>query len=467
MKMMKMKVSFLKYILLILLLATVVSPSATYDRRTPIVEAVDKVLDSVVNISTIKDVRVNTFPSLFHTPFDDMFERTYRLEGLGSGIVVEGGYIITNNHVIEYQSGYADRILITFYKDTNQHEAIIYGVDPQADVAILRIQEPKDEVKYLPWAQSDDLMIGETVIAIGNALGHPFTVTNGIISALNREIKDDQGRRLTRLIQTNADINQGNSGGPLVNINGKFIGLNTAIITPSGGSVGLGFAIPSSRVKQVYDYWVNLIPRLEDRIGIEYQDLTPQLNHFFKSHYSELSDEHLYGIVILNVDPEQMGANYLKRGDIIYQIDGNKINESSDFTDHLEYHAGQQLSLSIIREGQKQILDISVPTQKVKTVNWQGMKIQELDTPWRRWYGLSARQHGLVVLSVEENSVAAKADIQRGDILLSADSKKLTSLDDLQQIRQTTRRKEDVVLTIYKRSKDSTQRIRMNVGTML
>lgn len=463
----------LKILIVTLLLSIFSGQLYAYDRRTPIVEAVEKVLPAVVDISTTKSIKVSPFPSFFSTPFDDQlerfykrFERTYQLEGLGSGVVVEGGYVITNDHVVKYEYGYADKIVITFYENNIQKEATIIGVDSRADVAILAI-EGEAPVSHLPWGRSDDLMIGETVIAIGNALGQSFTVTNGIISALNRSISDESGRELHTLIQTNADINRGNSGGPLVNINGEFIGLNTAILSPSGGSVGLGFAIPISRVKQVYDYWVNHIPALEDRMGIEYQDMTPDLRLFFQSNYEELKDKPLSGIVVLNVEEDGFCADALLRRDIIVGVDGKTVINSREFVNHLEEHRGKTLQLSLIREGQKETLQIKVPNERIQTTQWLGMEMQELDSPWRRWYGIDKRQHGLVVLSVFPKSRAAEAGIKRGDIVLAINAKPVVTLEDLKAARKELKNQDDVILDIYKRSENEARRIQLPLDSIL
>ena len=261
-----------------------------------LLKAVQKVLPGVVNISTTKEVVVPIRSPFFSSPFQELFGEKYNMEGLGSGVVVESRYVVTNYHVV---SG-ADKIFVTLYQNKKQYEAVTYGADPKADVAILEIKG--DAFKsFLPWGRSDDLMVGETVIGVGSSLGQPFTVTSGIISALNRAIQEENGNKLFNLIQTDADINQGNSGGPLVNINGEFIGLNTAILSPSGGSVGIGFAIPVSRVKKIYDYWVKGTLSLEDRMGIVIQDMDDSLVQFYKNYYPKLNQETLKGIVVVEV----------------------------------------------------------------------------------------------------------------------------------------------------------------------
>jgi S1-C subfamily serine protease len=386
------------------------------------VEAVEKVLPSVVNISTTKEVTVRQSPFGMRSPFLDfnfpLRNRTYQLEGLGSGVVVEGGYVITNNHVVDYDFGPADKIYVALYGDNEPHEAEIVGTDPMDDIAVLAVKEPFD-VKGLSWGRSDDLMIGETVIAVGSSLGQPFTVTDGIISALNRTISEDKGVHLTNLIQTNADINQGNSGGPLVNINGEFIGLNTAIISPSGGSVGLGFAIPVSRVKKVFDYWVNKKLTIEDQLKIYVQDLSLQLVMFYNEEFPQLRGNKLKGVVVTDVIPGGLAENQLEKIDIIETINGEPVNSPQEFADALELLRGNEVKFGIWRDGKKSEVVIPVKEEKIESITFLGMELQEMDSHWRRRLDLSPKADYLVVTSVEPNSTAANEGIQRGDVLES------------------------------------------------
>jgi S1-C subfamily serine protease len=290
-------------------------------------------------------------------------------------------------------------------------------------------------------------MIGETVIAIGSALGQPFTVTSGIISALNRSIETADGRTLASLIQTNADINQGNSGGPLININGEFIGLNTAILSPTGASVGLGFATPVSRVKKVYDYWIHGVISLEDQLGAEFQDMAPPIREFFWSNYPDLKDHKLNGVVVLQVSPTGIGNGYLQRQDIVTAIDQVEIRDKADLLSRLEEHRGPTLTLNVISKGKVRTIPIPVPNRKVETYRWGGMEVQSLDKPWRRWFNLPEDQEGLVVLKVDEMTGDNQADIRRGDLMLSFNGKEIKSLEDFQSIVQTERPRRAVVET--------------------
>ncbi len=443
--------------------------SEQYDRRTPIVEAVEKVLPAVVNISTSKTVSVNRspFPRHFRTPFDEVFREQYKLQGLGSGVLIEGGYIITNNHVIsydEYKVGPADRIQVTIYNEKETREAVLIGANPDEDVAILKLKGFIPE-HNLSWGRSDDLMIGETVIAAGSSLGQPFTVTTGIISALNRTIAVTQDRQYSNLIQTNADINQGNSGGPLVNINGEFIGLNTMILSPSGGSVGLGFAIPVSRVKKIFDYWVNGTISLQDQLGIEPQDLTPNIVRHFKQEYESLHEEKLSGVFIYKIPRIGPASNYLYPLDIILEINDHQIEDCADFYNQLEENKEKNIEFTIIRQGQKFPVSFHTPSNKIQTDTLSGMTLQELDNAWHRWFTLPDNFKGLVILSVKEGSQAENKGIRRGDVLVNLNNEiDLTSLDDLKAAKENLQHTENLSLIMYRHiSKDDwrPQRIKL------
>jgi len=416
-----------------------ITGSATvYERKTPIVEAVDKVLPAVVNISTTKEVMAVQRTPYFFSPFQQELY-PYKLEGLGSGVVVDSRHVVTNYHVVSNDKyGPADKILITLYQSKKQYEATIYGADPKADVAILEIKGEDSFKSFLPWGRSDDLMIGETVIGVGSSLGQPFTVTSGIISALNRAIQEENGNNLFNLIQTDADINQGNSGGPLVNINGEFIGLNSAILSPSGGSVGIGFAIPVSRVKKIYDYWVKGSLSLEDRMGIVIQDMDDSLVQFYKNYYPKLNQETIKGIVMVEVVPGSLCEGKLQKRDIINQINNRPVDNSTDLRSRLEENSGAVLNIGIIREGVKQVVSVPVPQEKVERFSWMGMDIQEVDNPWRQWKNPPQKflpAFCLVIHSVKPGSQAEKLGLQRGlgiySIVSNQNEIELKNLSDL------------------------------------
>ncbi len=202
------------------------------------IDIYNKLSSAVVNITFYKTEYVSYFFDLY----------PQKSEGQGSGAIIDPkGYIITNYHVI----GDADKLTVTLTQDEGTYEAKIIGIDPENDLAIIQIKNPKDNFNAIPLGSSDNLKVGQKVYAIGNPFGLDRTLTSGIISGLGRPIKTEEGNVIEGAIQTDASINPGNSGGPLIDSNGKMIGINTMIISPSGGSVGLGFAIPINTVKEV------------------------------------------------------------------------------------------------------------------------------------------------------------------------------------------------------------------------
>jgi S1-C subfamily serine protease len=288
----------------------------------------------------------------------DFFFRVVPERGAGSGIIVDDrGYILTNNHVVEN----AESLEVTL-ADKNKVPAKLVGRDPNNDVAVIRITVPREKLVPLRLGDSAQLQVGQMAIAIGNPFGLDRTVTRGVISALGRSLQSDTGRQIRNVIQTDAAINPGNSGGPLLNSRGEVIGINTAIFTPSGGSVGIGFAIPVNTAKK-------LLPQLIARgrashpwLGISGMQITPDLARVLTLPANE-------GVIISRVTPgspaERAGLRGgLRRvrvrnviiavgGDIILAIDGQKIATLDDLTGFLDENkkAGEDVRVDILRDG--------------------------------------------------------------------------------------------------------------------
>jgi serine protease Do len=330
-----------------------------------VVVAVERAIPAVVDISTKKSIRVSVSPfTLFRTPFDDLlfppglFEDTYVGTSLGSGVIVDAkGHVITNNHVVTFgqgrRAGVADEIEVLLHGEDITRQAQIVGRESSEDIAILRlVGDPPS--RYLPFGGSSDLMIGETVIAIGYALGQSHTVTQGIISQLGRFIDDGKGNTLLNLIQTDADINPGNSGGPLINLDGELVGINTAIATPSGGSVGIGFAIPVNRVRKIYSYYVLGKPSLEQRLGIQVQGFYPRLRAALRESVPGFQDvKDLHGVLVMYVEPGGPASEVIDRYDVIQGVNGKRIESSDDITTELVPATDTSVRLDILRQGEK------------------------------------------------------------------------------------------------------------------
>ncbi|MBI4841781.1 MAG: trypsin-like peptidase domain-containing protein [candidate division NC10 bacterium] len=288
----------------------------------------------------------------------DFFFRIVPERGAGSGFMVDDrGYILTNNHVVEN----ADNLEVTL-ADKSKVPAKLIGRDPNNDLAVIRINLPREKLTPLRLGDSAQLQVGQMAIAIGNPFGLDRTVTRGVVSALGRSLKADTGRQIRNVIQTDAAINPGNSGGPLLNSRGEVIGINTAIFTPSGGSVGIGFAIPVNTAKK-------LLPELIARgrashpwLGISGLDITPGLARTLSLTVKE-------GVMIAQVAPSGPAAraglrasqrrarvgNFMLTvgGDIIVALDGQKIAGVDDLTAFLDEQkkAGDDIRVDVLRDG--------------------------------------------------------------------------------------------------------------------
>ena len=387
---------------------------------------------SVVNISTvkiIKEERETPMPFGPNDPMKDFFERyfggqipkKYKQTNLGTGFIIDPkGFILTNNHVVEQ----TDEIRVRT-ADGKEFAAKIVGRDPITDLALIRI---KSDIPFIPLTlgDSNQLEVGDWVIAIGNPFGLGNTVTAGIVSAKYRQIG---AGAYDNFIQTDTPINLGNSGGPLLNTDGEVIGINTAIFTQSGGSVGIGFAIPINMVK-------DLLPQLKKGkvirgwIGVTIQRVTPELKDKLN-----LIDEK--GALVSDVDLKgPADESGIKRGDVIVSFDDKPIIESRE----LPYivastPVGKRVLVDVIRNREKMRTEVKVaefkleeeyqPESKVRPSF--GMTLQEITPELAQQYDL-VETSGLIIVNVENNSPAAEADLRSGDIILEVDQMPIKSI---------------------------------------
>ena len=391
-------------------------------RRTATVRAVEKVGPAVVNITTERVVtRRSPFSGHRNDPFFDQFFRDFfeprreTLQSLGSGVIIDAQrHVLTNEHVVSR----ASRIQVSL-SDGREFEATLVGADPNNDLAVLRIETGES----LPWVRpgrSEDLLVGEPVIAIGNPFGLSNTVTTGVISALDRSIKASD-RAFHGFIQTDASINPGNSGGPLLNAEGTLIAINTAIYN---GAQGIGFAIPIDVAKRVV---AELIEHGEVQpvwLGLEFQDLDPALQEVMEL------PEGVFGALINRVrkgGPADRAG--FERGDIVTKLDGRPVRSARSFFEMLgTVTDGQRLQIEAWRDSD--FMEIAVVAEDIPdslvaelTQQFLGMELQALDTEAR----------GFVVQSVRSESASARIGIRRGDLLLGVNGLPLRTADDLRR----------------------------------
>ncbi len=407
-------------------------PLAISDESLPsLAPVLDKSMPAVVNISTLKNLRVNDNP-LMQDPFFRHFyqapkqRQRQQNSSLGSGVIIDSGsgLVLTNNHVIDK----ADEILVTL-SDKRQFKAKLIGKDPEADVAVIQI--PADDLTELPVADSSKLRVGDFVIAIGNPFGLGQTVTSGIVSALGRTGLGIEGYE--DFIQTDASINPGNSGGALINLKGELIGINTAILAPNGGNVGIGFAIPSNMAMTLKNALVQYGEVRRGLLGISTQDLTPDLVKAF-----ELEEN--YGAVISRVQAGSSAERAgLEAGDIILSVNQLKIKNSHQIRNVIGLlQIGDQVDIAILRNGRLQ--NIKAVVGKPVSLVTKGQSIHKTLTGVVLSAAQKDRVPGILVNQVDSGSYAWNAGLRPGDIILSINRYRVHTLADFKKVAVTSAR---------------------------
>jgi Do/DeqQ family serine protease len=356
------------------------------------------------------------FKHFFGGPNEQVQEKPFR--GLGSGVIIDAkkGYIVTNNHVIDN----ADEITVTL-TDGREFIAKNLGVDPQSDIALLQI-EP-EALKAVPLADSDELRVGDFVVAIGNPFGIGQTVTSGIVSALGRSGLNIGGYE--DFIQTDAAINRGNSGGALVNLKGELVGINTAIFGPNGGNVGIGFAIPANMMKNLVDQIIEFGEVRRGLLGIIGQDIDSGLAEAMNLKVNK-------GAFVNEVSAESAAEKGgIEAGDIITEIDGKAIDSFQELRAKIASRgAGSKLELTILRQGKSMKVNVTLGDATQATVAakeihpaLEGAVLANGET--------EKGDSGVIISEIEARSPAARTGLQEGDVIIGVNRKRVDTLAKL------------------------------------
>jgi serine protease Do len=395
-----------------------------------------RLMPAVVNISTEQVIAsgLPTFPEGSPAErFNDYFGRDgdgfQRQGSLGSGFVISAdGYIVTNNHVIEQ----ADTITITF-SNGRELQAKLVGRDKDSDIAVLKVAS-RNPLPFVELADSDKAEVGDWVIAIGNPLGFGGSVSAGIISATGRDLNTG---RSDNFIQTDAAINQGNSGGPLFNLAGQVVGVNTAIISQSGGSIGLGFSVPSNTVNRISQALIKEGRVRRPWLGVNVQDADAALIRAYRA-------KGLAGVIITRITDESPAEKAkLEVGDLILSIDGRSVSSSREMTRMLsEMTIGKAAKLAIVRDGKAREVTVTLAELKdeddkaaasapdtAASANDLGAELAPVDDDARRRFGITKDIAGVVVTSVSARGRAYNK-LKRGDVIVEINFQTVSSVTD-------------------------------------
>jgi serine protease Do len=429
------------------------------------VEIAKSVKPAVVNISATRSGKFGEGPhgSPHEDPFfrkffgDEFFKRDApqrepKERGQGSGVIVESnGLIVTNNHVVNK----ADEIRV-FLSDKREFKGKLIGTDAKTDIAIVKIEATG--LSTIPWADSDQLEVGEYVLAVGSPFGLTQTVTMGIVSAVGRasmgiaEYED--------FIQTDAAINPGNSGGALVNVRGELVGINTAIFSQSGGSMGIGFAVPSNLSRAIMDQLVRTGKVVRGWLGVAIQDLTPELA-------TQFGITETKGVLVSDVmeDSPAKKAGF-ERADVIVEYDGKPMDSPTHLRNAVaQTSIGRKVSVKLIRDKKPKTIEIAIVEQPkslgqsgteenresaVPTGVLSDLDVRELNEELTARYGMKSTERGVVVVRVKPGSAAEEMGVREGDLILEVNRKAVGSIKSYEHAASSLG-KDNAVLLLLKR----------------
>jgi len=437
------KIGFLALATMLLVLQSVMA----HARSGPdsFADLAEKISPSVVNITTTTTIAapMGQGPMVPEgSPFEDFFRdfmdrggngaRPRRSQALGSGFVIsEDGYIVTNNHVIAE----ADQIEIEFFSG-EVLPAKLVGTDPKVDIALLKVESDKP-LPFVSFGDSDIMRVGDWVMAMGNPLGQGFSVSAGIISARNRELSGTYDDYL----QTDAAINRGNSGGPLFNMDGEVVGVNTAILSPNGGSIGIGFSMASNVVSRVVDQLKEFGETRRGWLGVRIQDVTDDVAE-------AMGLENAAGALVTDVPEGPAAEAGIKSGDVITAFDGVNVADTRALVRQVgNTEVGKEVRVVVLRDGKTQTLKITLGRREtaegaVPAVAQApeapaekgvlGLTVTEMNDELRQQLGLPDEAEGLVVKDVDEASEAFEKGLRAGDVITEAGQQKLAGVADLE-----------------------------------
>ena len=421
---------------------------AAQARPESFADLAERVSPAVVNITTSTMVARGTGPGAIvpdGSPFEDFFKefqdrngqgnRPRRSSALGSGFVIsEDGYIVTNNHVIEG----ADEVIIEFFEG-GELEAKVIGTDPKTDIALLKV-ESDTPLAFVPFGNSDTARVGDWVLAVGNPLGQGFSVSAGIVSQRNRALQgayDDY-------IQTDAAINRGNSGGPLFNMDGEVVGVNTAILSPNGGSIGIGFSMASNVVTRVVNQLRDFGETRRGWLGVRIQDVSDDVAE-------AIGLEKTAGALVTDVPDGPAKDAGMLSGDVILSFDGVDVEDTRGLVRTVgNADVGKTVRVIVFREGKTQTLKITLGRREdaesneapmeedtseegdVQEMEMLGLKLAPLNDDLREQLELGSDANGLVVTDVDEAAEAFEKGLRAGDVITEAGQQKIATAGELQ-----------------------------------
>ncbi|RUO62461.1 DegQ family serine endoprotease [Pseudidiomarina insulisalsae] len=392
------------------------------DETPTLAPMLEEVTPAVVNISVkgSREVR-QRIPDMFrfffgpNGPREQVQERPFR--GLGSGVIIdaENGYVVTNNHVIEG----ATEILVTL-KDGEQFDAEVIGTDANSDIALLKIKNGEN-LTEVEIGRSRDLRVGDFVVAIGNPFGLGQTVTSGIVSALGRSGLGIE--EIENFIQTDAAINSGNSGGALVTLDGQLIGINTAILGPTGGNIGIGFAIPSDMMQALVQQLIEFGEVRRGVLGVRGNDLTADIAE-------ALNLDAKQGAFIAEVLPESAAAKAgLQSGDVIVGVNGEKIRSFGDLTARVKtLGIGKPINITVLRDGDTQTFSVTLTAEETS------VEAEQLHPALQGATLAPADGGGITITELEEGSMAARYGLRKDDIIVAVNRQGVNSVAELRNV---------------------------------